>query len=81
MKILLFFFIFLICVSYVSSLTEEERIRNNELLQRMKEKGEILGEGENYKQDLNPFLLLGVLIIGIIILVYILIRIMNRDRL
>lgn len=75
----IFFLIFMECVS---GLTEEERIRNNQLLQEMEEKGEILiPEMRDYSQDLNPFFILGGLAIGIIILIYILIRLSNRDRL
>lgn len=82
MKTLLIFLIFLICISFVSSLTEEERIKSNKLIEEMKEKGEILvPEVRDYSQDLNPFFILGVLTIGIIILVYVLIRVINRDRL
>lgn len=80
--------IFLICmycmhyIQFVSALTEEERIESNRLITEMKEKGEILiPEIRDYSQDLNPFFILGVLTIGIIILVTILIRLMNRDRL
>jgi len=82
MKTLLIFLIFLICISFVSSLTEEERIKSNKLIEEMKEKGEILvPEVRDYSQDLNPFFILGVLTIGIIILIYVLIRVINRDRL
>ena len=79
---LILIIIFLIVMKCVSALTDEEREKNNQLLQEMKEKGEIPAlEIRDYSQDLNPFFLLGVLIVGIIILVYVLIRLANRDRL
>lgn len=80
MKTLYIFLIFLICINLVSSITDAQRERNNRLLQEMEEKGEIIQE-VNYADDLNPFFVLGFLTIGIIILVYILIRVVNRDRL
>lgn len=73
--------VFLIVIKSVSGLTEEERIKNNQLLNQIKEKGEIPLEIGGYDTDLNPFFILGFLTIGIIILVYILIRVINRDRL
>lgn len=79
---LILIIIFLIVMKSISALTDEERERNNQLLQEMEEKGEIpVVEIRDYTQDLNPFFLLGVLTIGIIILVVILIRLVNRDRL
>ena len=74
--------IFLVIMKSISALTDEERERNNQLLQDMDEKGEIpVLEIRDYTQDLNPFFIFGVLTIGIIILVVILIRLVNRDRL
>jgi len=76
-KIFAFIFILLFFVSFVSALTEEERIKNNRFIESRNAINNIEEKGSLFS---NPFIILGF-VVGIIILLFFIIKIAKeRER-
>lgn len=94
-KIMIALMLGILLISSVNSLTEEERVRNNALIEQKQATGEI-GAGKVpplYKTpkevsifsqisrtiEMNPFIVIGVLLVLIIILIGIIIAFSQKD--
>lgn len=84
-KLISIIFIFLLMMPFLSSLTEEERIRNNKLIESEKiakpESSGIIGDSYKGKGFVpNPFVVIGLLI-AIMFLIYFIVKIrLERER-
>jgi len=83
-KTILVIFLCLLLISFVSALTEEERIRNNQFIERGElpkpESVGIIGEKNQGVFSLNPFVVFGVIFLFLLIIYLIVKSRAERER-